>query len=325
MQVVSARPYLTTEERKELMKKNDWIAAFEVFINWTWITSAFLLVWFTFDMPYINVLTIIIALFVIGGKQLACAILMHDTSHRSVFKSEKLSEFIGQWFGAYPIFQDMIQYRPYHLKHHINTGLETDPDVNLTRGYPTSRNSMIRKLTRDLLGITGIRAFFGLLMMQMGYLEYNLGNNPKRVSQKGRSFGETMKRFWDYLAMPIFANIIIFLILFFTMSGWMYLLWIGAYITTFQFSLRIRSMAEHSMVDERENPIKNTRTTYANPIERVLFAPYHVNYHVEHHMLMGVPSYNFKKMHAILLQKGFYEEGVLEKNYWRIIKRAIKK
>jgi len=82
-------------------------------------------------------------------------------------------------------------------------------------------------------------------------------------------------------------------------------------------------MAEHSMVQDRTNPHQNTRTTYANFLERILFAPHHVNYHAEHHLCMGAPSYNLPAMHKILLEKGYYKYGTMEPNYSSIIKRAI--
>ena len=104
----------------------------------------------------------------------------------------------------------------------------------------------------------------------------------------------------------------------------MYLLWLGALLTTFNFSLRIRSIAEHALVENAEDPIRNTRTTYANWLERMLFAPHHVNYHLEHHMLMSVPSYHLPQMHRKLKERGFYEKGLLEHGYWNIIKQCIK-
>jgi fatty acid desaturase len=319
MHQVPTAPYLTAEERKSLLKMNDFRAFIEVASHWMWIIVALLLPYF-----YLNPFTIILSLFILGGKQLACAILLHDASHFSVFKNKGLNDFVGKWLGAYPIFQDMLSYRPYHQTHHLYTGLEEDPDLLLTRGYPTSKKSMFRKFFRDLSGQTGIKAFVGLILMSLGYLEYNLGNNIVRVSQKNRTWGAFFKVVIKDLWKPILANFLIFLPLYLFASGWLYLLWVGAYLTTFQFCIRVRSMAEHSVVEDTTNPMLNTRTTYANFLERMLFAPYSVNYHVEHHMLMGVPSYKLPEMHRIIKARGFYEKGVLSPNYWTIIQSAIK-
>jgi len=320
MERLSASAYLTKEERRSLLQKNDRKAFWGILVHWTWIILAFAAVYW-----WPNVLIVILALFVLGGKQLACAILMHDTSHHAVFSDKGVNDFVGKWLGAYPIFQDMLRYRPYHWQHHVSVGTAEDPDLLLTRGYPTSRASLLRKLFRDLSGQTGLKAFAGLIAVHLGYLEYNLGGKVTRVSQKDRSWTAFFRVFFQQLGGPIVANLILISLLWLFASPHLYFLWIGAYLTTFQFSLRIRSMAEHSMLPDPLDPIRNTRTTYANVLERLLFAPYHVNYHLEHHMLMAVPPYNLPQMHQLLLERGFYEKGVLEKNYWNILKLAIKR
>lgn len=321
MQQLSTDGYLTPEERKELMEMQDWKAAMEIFFHWAWIFLALIAPYYfygTIAFPFV----VLIALFILGGKQLACAILLHDASHYAVFSNKKVNDFVGKWLGAYPIVQDMLSYRPYHRTHHIHTGLAEDPDLLLTRGYPTTRKSMFRKFFRDLSGQTGLKALVGLVAMQLGYLEYNLGNNLVRISQKNRSWGDFFRVFTRRLGGSIIVNIALWAFLYTFFSGWLYLLWVVAYLTTFQFCIRVRSMAEHSMVEDPTDPYSNTRTTYANFFERMLFAPYHVNYHVEHHLLMGVPSYNLPKMHHLIKKKGFFEKGVLEYNYWNIIKKA---
>jgi len=318
MQIVPASKYLTAEEKKQLMEKNNWLAWSSIFFHYLLIALAFALVYF-----FPNPLTVIVSLFLLGGQQLACAILMHDTSHYAMFRSKKMNDWVGQWLGAYPIFNNMLAYRDYHFRHHISNGLEEDPDLLLTRGYPTSKKSMIRKFTRDLTGQTGIKALSGLILMQLGYLEFNLGGKVEKVDQKDRSWAGFFKVFYKNLLGPLAANLVIFGLLAWLASPWLYLLWIGAYLTTFQFSLRVRSIAEHSVVKDREDPYLNTRTTKANWLERLLFAPYHVNYHSEHHMLMAVPPYRLPRMHKLLVRRDFYKKGVLAPGYWAVIKGAI--
>jgi fatty acid desaturase len=310
--------YLTSDEIKLIMQKSDWKAAFEIFHTWAWIAFAFALVGF-FPNPF----TVLISLFILGGKQLACAIILHDCSHDSMFTNRKLNRFVGNWYGAFPIFHDVDKYRPYHLQHHINTGLDDDPDVPLTTGYPTTRISMVRKFLRDLFGPTGIKSNIAVLLMQLGFVKYALNGKAEWISLKGRNGGEVISKALKNLAGPVAANSILFLILWALGQPWLYLLWIGAMLTTNNFSLRVRSMAEHSMVEDRTNPQKNTRTTYANFIERILFAPHHVNYHAEHHLCMGAPSYNLPLMHKLLVERGFYKEGSLAQNYLDIVKLAI--
>jgi fatty acid desaturase len=76
----NAKDYLTADEIRSLLEKSDWKAAYEIAHTWFWISIAFALATF-FPDPF----TIVVSLFMLGGKQLACAILMHDTSHYAQF------------------------------------------------------------------------------------------------------------------------------------------------------------------------------------------------------------------------------------------------
>lgn len=310
--------YLTKEEIRQLHEKSDLKGWWEVISNWLWIIFAF-----AFAGIWTNIFTILVALFIIGGKQLGCAIIMHDTSHYALFKSKKLNDFVGNWLGAYPIIHNVEQYRPYHLQHHIATGTEDDPDLSLTKGYPTKVWSMVRKFLRDLSGATGIKAHIGLISMHLGVLKYNLGGLIIKIKKEERPLSLLVKNAFHYLKGPFAANLIIFGSLYLFGEPWLYLLWIGALLTTYNFSLRVRSIAEHSVVEDKSDPYRNTRTTYANFFERILFAPLHVNYHLEHHFLIAAPSYNHIKMHKMLKERGFYEKGLLKHNYLEIIKMAI--
>lgn len=320
--------YLTKEEIKQLHEKSDWKGLYEVGSVWLWISISFALVGFTAHYSSSKILlafSIIIALFTIGGKQLGCAIIMHDASHYSLFKTKKWNDIIGNFFGAYPIFNNIEQYRPYHFQHHIATGTSDDPDINLVKGYPAKLAGMMRKLFRDLIGLTGIKADAGLLAMHTGFIKYNLGNVIEKIPEENRPWKIIFRNAYYNLRGPIFSNTVIFLILLAFGQPYLYLLWIGANITTFNFSLRIRSIAEHSVVEDTNDPYKNTRTTYANFIEQILFAPLHVNYHLEHHFLQNMPSYNSPKMHKMLMERGFYKHGLLKNGYLEIIKMAIVK
>jgi fatty acid desaturase len=309
------RQYLSKEEISELMEKSDWQGWLEIATTWGWITFVFLL-----SAIFPNPISFIISLFVLGGKQLGCAIIMHDCSHDSVFKTRWLNTFVGNWLGAYPLFQNLEQYKPYHREHHLYTGLEHDPDLPLVKGYPTYRASMYRKFLRDFSGVTGVKGHFALLVMHLGIIKYNLAGTIVKLKEKWTT--ERIKIALSNLRGPFMFYVIF--VLFFVLIGkpWLLLLWFGALLTTHQFSLRVRSIAEHSLVPEQQNPFQNSRTTYANFIEKILFAPHHVNFHSEHHLCMGIPSYNFHRMHQLLKERGYYTHATLENGYWPTIKRA---
>jgi fatty acid desaturase len=69
--------------------------------------------------------------------------------------------------------------------------------------------------------------------------------------------------------------------------------------------------------------MRQARTTRAGFIERLLIAPYYVNYHCEHHMFMHVPCYNLPKAHRILARKGYAERMLIEpKGYRQVLALA---
>lgn len=312
------KKYLSQEEIKRLMQKSDVKAALEFLDTWGWIAIAFALpIWFNVWPVYL------LSLFILGGKQLACAIILHDCGHDGMFESRKLNRLLGNWLGAYPILHDMDKYRPYHIQHHMHTGLDSDPDLPLTFGYPAGKASLLRKFLRDLSGLSGIKSVVGLLLMQMGVFEYALNGRVKKMNWDGKPFSDRIKYALNGLSGPLAANFLMWAVLYLLGHGMLYLLWPLAMLTTFNFCIRVRSIAEHSMVADRTNPQMNTRTTYANFLERMLFAPHHVNYHSEHHLCMGAPSYNLPEMHRLLKAKGYYESGSLEQNYLDIIRRAF--
>src|SRR5260370_9565077 len=76
-------------------------------------------------------------------------------------------------------------------------------------------------------------------------------------------------------------------------------------MTFHELVVRIRSIAEHSMAPDNDDPFRNTRTTHANWLMRAFGAPHFVNYHLEHHLLVAVPCYNLPPAHEILLSKRY--------------------
>lgn len=311
---------LTKEEIQRLMKRSNWRGAYEVALNWLWIIAAFVLVAY-----FPNVLTIVVALFVIGARQLGCSVILHDTGHYSLFKNKKANRIIGNWLGGYPILHNWEQYSRYHVRHHRSNGTEQDPDLRLALLYPTNLKSLFRKIRRDLTGSTGFKSILGVFMMHFGWIEYNLAGNAIKIDRSETDNRALLQQGWKNIRGPLATNLALFGILWAFGQPLLYLLWIGALLTTYNFCVRIRAIAEHSMSPDLSDPVKNVRTTYANFFERIFIAPLNVNYHVEHHLLMGAPSYNYPKMHQILLKKGYYEEGLLEQNYWTILKMAANK
>ena len=105
----------------------------------------------------------------------------------------------------------------------------------------------------------------------------------------------------------------------------LYLLWVVAWLTTYRLVTRIRSIAEHGMVPDRLDPMRNTRTILTSWWERIFIAPNLVNYHLEHHLLMTVPHHNLPRLHRILRARGVLDEGCITPGYLEVLRLATTK
>src|SRR6185436_9066718 len=109
-------------------------------------------------------------------------------------------------------------------------------------------------------------------------------------------------------------------------AWWAYpLLWLLPLMTWMMVITRIRNIAEHAVVPDSNDPLRNTRTTKANLIERALVAPYFVNYHLEHHLLFYVPCYNLPKLHAVLMRGTHASHMEVQPNYLSVLRLATAK
>ena len=296
---------LSREEIEELRRMNDWHSWASLATNWALVCASFALVAYA---P--NPLTILLALAVIGTRQLGLSVLMHEAAHRTLLKNRTLNDFVGNWLCAYPVWSDIGPYRRYHLQHHAKNWTADDPDLNLAMPFPVTWASMRRKIWRDLTGQTAWKRVKYTLRRDLG------GMN---VQQFGSNAG------WRNLRGVAITNLVLLGMLAAAGHVTLYLLWIGAWFTTHHLVVRLRSIAEHAMIPEPNDPLNNTRTTLARWWERLLIAPNYVNYHLEHHLVMTVPHYNLPRMHRILRDRGVLQSACVANGYLGVLKLAAGK
>ena len=99
-------------------------------------------------------------------------------------------------------------------------------------------------------------------------------------------------------------------------------MWLLPLLTWYQLVSRIRNIAEHAVVPDNDDALRNTRTTYAGPLARLLLAPYWVNYHLEHHLLLSLPCWKLPAAHRLLLAKGLRGQMEVQESYLDVLKLA---
>jgi fatty acid desaturase len=291
---------LSPEERKSLLAFHDGWSWLSFLVDWGLIALSFAAV-----ARFPNPLTVVVALFVIGARQLGLAVLMHEAAHRTLFRNRRLNDFVGNWLCAYPIWNDVVPYRGYHLQHHAKTGTVEDPDLGLATPFPITKASLRRKIWRDLSGQTGWKRAKATFRRDIG-----------------KSHGRARRLDWGGVRNfqgVVVTNLVLLGIL--TLAGRpaLYLLWVVAWFTTYSLVMRIRSIAEHAMVPDQGDELRNTRTTIIAWWERLLIGPNYVNYHLEHHILMTVPHYNLPRMHRLLRERGALDADCVTDGYLQVL------
>jgi fatty acid desaturase len=256
-----------------------------------------------------NPITFLLAVMIIGSRQLGLAILMHEAAHGNLASNVKLNNALGQWLCAYPVFAETRAYRRYHLKHHASTQQADDPDLGLSAPFPITRASYRRKFWRDITGRTGYA-------QRKAQLLNALGDPSWPLARRARHFRER-------LGPQMLVNAGLFAGLAAAGVWWAYpLLWLLPLLTWMMVITRVRNIAEHAVVPDSDDPLRNTRTTRAGLLERLLIAPYYVNYHLEHHLVPYAPCYNLPRVHRILSRGAFSARMEVQPGYATVMRMA---
>ncbi len=288
----SIRGLITPGEMQAFLVKSDWRAAWVLAFNLLVVAAAFAL-----PAVWLNPLTLLVSLALLGGRQLGLAVLHHECAHRAFFEGRTLNDRVGGWLLDGLLNASLVRYRNYHLAHHRHAGTEQDPDLDMAAAYPASRDSMRRKLMRDLTGRTGVKA------LRQQFTHFSVRRNAPFVIAHGSLLA--------LLALAGFA--------------WAYLLWWVAYLIVYQVVVRIRFMSEHGVAGDRlsADPRDNTCTTLIGWWERLLVGPNFVNYHLEHHLHAGVPCYRLRAFHRLLRERGYYASAnCFSHGYADVLRRA---
>ena len=295
--MVTAGDVLTLSELQELRRTSALRGAGLVVHAWATIALAMIV-----HAVWPSVFTLVLAIAVIGSRQLGLLVVMHEAGHWLLFPRLRANTLVASWLCAYPLFvTDVKSYRRAHHLHHRHTQQAEDPDRALAAPFPVARDRFWRDVLSDLSGWT-------------------LG--ARIVAWPG--WRQPSADAWRSLRGPLLCQTVLFSVLASTGHWPLYLLlWVLPFATWHQLLVRLRGIAEHAMVPDDGDPLRNTRTTSAGPFARVFLAPYWMNYHVEHHLMVFVPCWKLRRAHALLRAKGYHPRMELAPGYLAVIRRAM--
>lgn len=244
--------------------------------------------------------------FVIATRLYAMYSLLHEAIHYSITRNKIWNDIIAQVFLGFPLLISLKSMRENHMTHHKYLQTDQDPEMKHLSykefHFPATK---IELLQLFLLDITGINFMYYKLQKL-----YNL------------IFHFSSKKLVSLLEIFLFVNIFV-LAYYFGFAIDLLIYWLIPYATIYQLLNRIRLSTEHFNIDET-NSFK-TRSVIPSFIEKLIFTPYNLGYHLEHHLYPTIPFYNLPKLHNLLIENEAYQkEAIVHSSYSQVLRDFIK-
>lgn len=241
--------------------------------------------------------------FVLMGRAHAqFASLMHEAAHRLLFSNKTINDVVGRWLIGYPVFTNTDAYRRVHMAHHREEFGPNEPDIPLYANYPISSSSFRRKLLRDVTGRTGLRL-----------LRQQLAGMRSPVPLVRRTLFKILAVQTLLIGTSIAAGV-----------WWVYpLFWLAPYLTVWRVINRLRSIAEHGGLKASEDRRVATHSVTQHPLARFFLVPFHIGWHLAHHVDAGIPFRHLPAYHRMLVASGYVSPGYEYPSYrslWKALR-----
>jgi len=267
---------LTPERVRELSTLRPGVAVRDVLLSWAMIIGAWALAAWS-GAWWMHLLAAVI----VGTRYYGLFIIGHDGLHRRVLPSRAANDLFTDVAILGPIGAITRLNNKNHLSHHQHLGTEEDPD--------RFKHACFNKTERvELLAfLTGLTSVFKAV-----YHVFILRGRPA----KGAPPAAAPRDGYTLRDLAILGGWQLALIggLTMTFGWWGYpVMWLlPVYLFTYLADL-FRSFVEHSHPEADEKADHHRLITFeSNPLERWFIAPMNMNYHVAHHLWVGIPYYN---------------------------------
>jgi fatty acid desaturase len=221
---------------------------FAASLDWTLIVCAVVAV--SIDCRWLPV-----AWLVIGNRQHALGILMHEAAHGNISRAKWLNDWTARLFTAWPLGIQLDNYRQFHLHHHARLNLVDDPEIVFKCAHPSYFAPRAKwRIACDLLGDLAFQSL-----------------------NEVRTFYRLMGSDCEFLAVAFFWLQAVILT---TMFGgwWIVPLWVASFVSIGWAHNRLRIWLEHSGTPH----VATWQIRLPRPLEWLL-RPHRVGLHWEHH------------------------------------------
>jgi fatty acid desaturase len=207
----------------------------------------------------------VLAVFVIGTRQHALAIMGHDGAHLLACRPRWLNDLVTVLFCFWPLGLGISAYRKHHFTHHRRPGTKVDPELAYKRSrapqwdLPSPRRRMYLYFLKDVVGL-------GLIDLV----------HAMRVVPPVTAID---------VVGPLLFWAAALAVLLWTGSAWIIVLWLAGLITSFWAMFRLRIWTEHLGTGD-------VHRISARWWQGLLFLPHNTWCHFEHHRWPSVPCWN---------------------------------
>ncbi|MEP0940657.1 MAG: fatty acid desaturase [Rhizobiaceae bacterium] len=295
---------LTAEERRTLLQQSDikglrhltlHLGAIAVF------TTLILREGGTSFSPFWSFSPLLPLLMFIQGILIAFLFtLLHETVHRTPFRSDGLNIWVGRLCG-FLVFLGPDWFRYFHFAHHRYTH---DPDNDPELASPKPRT--VWQYLKYLSGLPETLERFKTLFRNAFKT-----NQDTYVPERGKAKVMREARVMLALYALLIGGSITTSSTLLVWTWWLPLLLGGPF-------LRGYLLAEHAFCPHVASMLENTRTTFTNTVVR--FLAWNMPYHAEHHAYPAVPFHQlpafhqFTKAHLANTENGYLK---FNKAYYR--------
>lgn len=222
-------------------------------------------------------------------------LLNHEGVHALLFSDRRWNDNVARFLLAPVAITDFDAYRRAHLAHHKDELGPEEPDVSMYAPYPSGGWRLLRRLARDLAGISGAK-----LLLLLG----------------GAS--------WTIRCRIVGAQLVIFGLAFaITGQWWAWVLaWFVPWLTTWQLTNRLRAIAEHGGMERGADRRVTTHVVKSGLVSSFMLAPYQAGFHLAHHVDTSVPWNQLKALNTELEQAGWITAEFTHASYrdlWRYL------
>lgn len=271
----STSPPLDRAQLQSLMAKSDWLGLVKLFQHGMAILIAALLL-LSFDHWMMQGLIII----VLGGLLTFLFSALHETIHKTAFKSLRLNAVVG-WLSGLVLVLPPKYFQAFHLAHHRYTQTP-GKDPELDSGKPKTNGQYLRHLSGVDYWIGAVKA---LVLFAVG------NHHPHFVSAGKQPAIVREARIFLVIYLLLLSVSLI------SESAVLWKYWVLPMLIGQPF-LRAFLLAEHGACPLVSDMLQNTRTTLSNKLMR--WVCWNMSFHVEHHAYPAIPFHQLPDAHRLL-------------------------